>query len=164
MKKILCLLSLSLALNGCIGLAVSAGTAVGASSLAYGNVKNEQIYYPHMNETQMKKSAKVVVYRTDKGGMSSILDVKANGKKYGKLPSNSYLIIYQENLKNNKIDLKITSNRHLKDKEIELNVKNGNIYYIDIDTVSMVGVGTIIAEEKEESKVPKKFLYNNLDK
>lgn len=165
MKKMLLLFIciFSFMISGCAQLVVAPVTAVAGTRLAAGGVKNPQTYYPQLTSAQYKKAAKIIAYRTDMGGVSSILTVKANGKNYGMMPTNSYFVIIQENFKKNNIELNITSNRTgTKSCKLNIDIKPGKIYYVKVDTVTLVGVGTILAEVVEKDDVPKKFV-NVLD-
>lgn len=161
-KILLYLTASSILFTGCIGAAVSLGSAAVGTALTSSNVKNVQTGI-NLPEIKNKQESSIILYRVDRGGIGTLLNVKANGINFGTLPTNAYIIIPEASLKSNKANITITSNTRMKSSTIDLTLEKGKTYYVDVDTISLVGVGVINTELVEENDVPKRFRLENLE-
>lgn len=159
-KILIGLLLSSMLFTGCVGAAVSLGSAAVGTTLMSSNVKNTQTGVSVQN-VKNSKAATIILYRIDRGGMTAVLNVKANGVNQGMLPTNAYILVQETKAKN--VDILVTSNTKMKSSTISIPVQKGKVYYIDVDTISLVGVGVIKTKLVEENDVPKRFKLENLN-
>lgn len=156
MKKILSgliVLMISLLLNGCAVLLVPG--AIEGYKDNMGEPKAAQTYYA--KNYLSPEVGKILLYRTDIGGHGKILPVKANGRRYGKLTPNSYMVIAPEGGRNN-LTIDIDGNSLKSAREIFI-VKPGEIKYVEVDTISLMGKGEVKITEKNQNEIPDKFKY-----
>lgn len=161
-KILLYLTASSILFTGCIGAVVNLGSATVGTALTSSNVKNTQTGI-NLSEIKKKHESAIILYRIDRGGIGTLLNVKANGINFGTLPTNAYIIIPETSLKSNKVNITITANTRMKSSTLDITLEKGKIYYADIDTISLVGVGVIKIELVEENDVPKRFRLENLN-